>query len=120
MKYFFSMVLSAATLWSAAQANDAAFRFKTALTLNPGVLINTDLTAMVGAEHRLPHRLALVLDAGYIFDTYYFQNTALKGTQGFTFRPGVKWYNKRQKGFLSKGEDEVRKESVGSKRFILR
>lgn len=84
----------------AAQTKPEIFRFKTAVSLNPTVLLATDLTAMVGAEHRLPHRLAVVLDAGYIFDTYYIQTPEMKGVSGFQLRPGLKWYNKRQKGFF--------------------
>src|SRR5215218_2788993 len=95
MKPFFSLVLTCMVLCSAAQHIRSPFDFKTALSFNPTVLLATDQTAMLGAEHRLNNRLSLVLDAGYIFHSYYFQDNVPNSTSGFTVRPAVKYYGKR-------------------------
>ena len=100
MKKFLTLALTCFTLYSAAQSRTPVFGFKTALSFNPTVLAATDNTAMIGAEQRLKNRLALVLDAGYVFSTYYMTNDALKGTSGFTFRPGLKLYEKGMHGFF--------------------
>src|SRR5215217_270815 len=95
MKSFFSLVLTCMVFCSTAQTTRSPFDFETALSFNPFVLLGTDQTAMLGAEHRLNNRLSLVLDAGYIFGSYYFQDNVSNGTSGFTVRPAVKLYGKR-------------------------
>lgn len=100
MKTFFTLVLSCIAIWASAQTTPSAFHFNTAVSFNPVVLAATDNTAMPGAEYRLPHRLAVVLDAGYIFASYYFRDGVLKGVSGVALRPGLKWYTKSGKGFL--------------------
>lgn len=98
MKKMLTLVFTCMALYSAAQLKDSVFHFKKAFSFNPVVLAATDNTAMLGAECRLENNIALVLDAGYIFSSYYIQD-ALKGTSGFTLRPGVKLYNKSEKTF---------------------
>lgn len=94
MKNFLTLLLFV-TAWScAAQQPKSVFDFKTAVSFNPIVLAATDNTAMAGVEHRLRNRLALLLDAGYIFSTYYVQAGERNGVGGFTFRPGLKLYGK--------------------------
>jgi hypothetical protein len=100
MKTFFTLALASMAFMANAQSSNPEFRFKTALSFNPTVLLATDYTVMLGAEHRLPHYLALVLDAGYIFGSYYFNDNVQKGVRGFAVRPGLKLYNRSEKGFF--------------------
>ena len=100
MKTLFTLVLACMFFAGNAQSTIPAFHFKTALSFNPTVLLATDNTVMLGAEHRLPHKLALVLDAGYIFESLYFQEDVKKGVRGFAVRPGLKLYNGSKKGFF--------------------
>jgi hypothetical protein len=82
-----------------AQATRDAIQFRQALTFNPTLLAANDNTAMIGAEHRFKDRLFGVLDAGYIFGSYYFRDNILKGTRGFALRPSLKYYNKTGKTY---------------------
>lgn len=97
MKKYFTLLLTSAALCGTAQSDRSSFGFKTAVSFNPTVLLATDNTAMVGAEYRLKGKLALVLDAGYIFDTRYFRDDVLRRVGGFAFRPGLKLYTKAEK-----------------------
>ncbi|MEJ7912040.1 MAG: hypothetical protein WKF70_02710 [Chitinophagaceae bacterium] len=74
------------------------FQFQTAVSLSPTALIGLDRTLMVGGERRLPNRLALVLDAGLVFNSSYL-NAAQESSIGFALRPGVKLYTKDSKRF---------------------
>ncbi len=87
-------------MFAAAQSTHTAFTYKTAVSFNPTVLIGTDVTVMFGAEHRLKHNLALVLDAGYVFQSSYFNDeNVVKNSRGFNLRPGVKLYTREEKRF---------------------
>jgi hypothetical protein len=99
MKTFLLLVLTGVFLSSAAQ--QTPFTFKTALSFNPVVLVATDNTAMVGAEHRLSNRFSAVLDAGYIFGSFYFLANVQKGASGFAVRPAIKYYvNNKHRKFI--------------------
>ncbi len=101
MKLFFAFIISCSLLSSAAQTTQQVYHFKTAVSFNPTVLAATDNMVMIGGEHRLKKRFALVLDAGYIFDSYLSFQEVIKTTTGFTVRPGVRLYNGRDKrGYL--------------------
>lgn len=101
MKNLFCLLLCCAALPVTAQQTNSLYHFKTAITTNPTVLLANDNTLMAGAEHRLKSRLALVLDAGYIFTTYHITDNRLKGASGFAVRPALKLYDKKnRRGFI--------------------
>lgn len=94
MRTFFSALAFCGALSCAAQSTRSPLDFKTAVGFNPTVLAATDMTAMISAEQNAGGQLAIVLDAGYVFGSYYFQDMAPRRTRGFALRPGVKWYAK--------------------------
>jgi len=95
MKPFLTLLFCAVAFVCAAQQTQPPFNFKTAFSFNPTVLAATDNTALLGAEYKVRDRLAVLLDAGYIFNSYYFQDATYKGVGGFALRPGVKLYAKK-------------------------
>ncbi|MDQ3682310.1 MAG: hypothetical protein M3352_04450 [Bacteroidota bacterium] len=99
MKKILSLLLTCTVLYAAAQSPHAVFNYKTAISFNPLVLIGPDYTAMFGAERRLKNNLALVLDAGYVFQSSYFNSSVVKSISGFNLRPGIKLYTKEEKRF---------------------
>lgn len=78
-----------------AQTDVPPYNFKTAITWNPLTLLATDRIALLGVEHRVTPQLAVTLDAGYIFDSYYINKSIARQTSGFALRPAVKWYGKK-------------------------
>jgi hypothetical protein len=99
MKTILFLVFVLFTWDVAAQSTPSVFNYKTAVSFNPSVLAGPDYTAMFGAEYRLKERFALTLDVGYVFDSYYFREGSVKGTSGFSIRPGVKLYPRPDKQF---------------------
>lgn len=97
MKALFALLLVGAAFGVAAQQNQSLFDFKTAATANPMVLLPIDNTAMLGVEQRLANGLALLLDAGYVFNSQYFDRGVLEGLDGFMLRPGLKYYGKQKR-----------------------
>jgi hypothetical protein len=93
-KYILGLLLCAG---AQAQAQKPPIEYKTALSFNPSVIIGVDYTAMFGVEHRIKNNLGLVLDAGYLFYSTYFDQSRIKGTSGFSVRPGIRWYHGKQK-----------------------
>ncbi|HZH96679.1 MAG TPA: hypothetical protein VEY06_12370, partial [Flavisolibacter sp.] len=99
MKTILFLVFVLFTWDVAAQSTPSVFNYKTAVSFNPSVLAGPDYTAMFGAEYRLKERLALTLDIGYVFYSDYFRESGVKGTGGFSIRPGVKLYTDSNKQF---------------------
>jgi len=99
MKKLFLPLLTCAVLSAASQSKQVVYNYGTAISFNPTVLIGTDYTVMLGAEHRLKNNLAVVLDAGYVFHSAYFNRDVIKSTSGFSVRPGIKIYTKENKRF---------------------
>lgn len=100
MKNLFTLLLSVSPFFGMAQQTPNPFDFKTAVSFNPTVLAPVDNTIMLGAEYALKNRLALVLDAGYIFYSGYFQAHELEGVKGFAIRPGLKFYGNKEKSLF--------------------
>jgi len=74
--------------------------YKMAVSFNPSLLIGSDYTVMLGAEYRVKEKIGLLLDAGYIFHSSYFEANKIKGASGFNLRPAVRWYGRKGKEFL--------------------
>ena len=98
MKYFLLLLCAVWSLCAAAQNRSRNFDFNTAVSVHPLMLIGEDVTAMIGVEHHLKNKLAVVMDAGYILQSNYFNGMdALKSVSGFTLRPGIKLYHQDRK-----------------------
>jgi hypothetical protein len=102
MKYFLLLFFAGCSLCPAAQNRSRNFGFNTAVSVNPFMLIGEDITFMVGAEHQLKDKLSVVMDAGYIFYSDYFNGSdVLKSVSGFNLRPGIKFYvHERKRSYL--------------------
>jgi len=99
MKKTLATLLLCATLCAAGQK--LPIDYKTALSFNPSVLVGTDYTAMVGIEHRISENTGLVLDAGYLFYSSYFEIERVRNTSGFSLRPGIRrYFGRRLKEYL--------------------
>jgi hypothetical protein len=66
--------------------------YKTALQFNPSVLLGADYTFMLGAEKRVKRNVGLLLDAGYIFQSSYFEPDKIKRATGISVRPAARLY----------------------------
>ncbi len=96
----FSVLFTCAALSAGAQSTHSVFKFKTAASFNPTLLIGPDYTAMFGMEQRMKNKIAFVLDAGYVFGSAYLNGeNVVKRVSGFNLRPGVKLYTKENKRF---------------------
>lgn len=99
MKPIVSLLLTCIALFAGAQSTPSVFKYNTAVSFNPSLLMGPDYTAMFGMEHRLKNNLALVMDAGYVFSSSYFNGSILKSAGGFNLRPGIRIYTKEEKRF---------------------
>ena len=93
-KYILGLLLCAG---AHAQAQEPRVEYRTALSFNPTAIIGVDYTAMFGVEHRVKNNLGLVLDAGYLFYSTYFEAGTIQSTKGFSVRPGIRIYHGKQK-----------------------
>ena len=100
MKKILSVLFTCTVFYACAQSPHSVFGFKTAVSFNPSLVIGPDHTVMFGIEQRLKTKLALVLDAGYVFQSSYLNGEdVVKGASGFNLRPGIKLYTKDEKRF---------------------
>ncbi len=100
MKKIFQIIFCCCVVIYATAQSPSVFDFTRVNSFNPSLLVGPDYTVMFGVEQRLKSKLALVLDAGYIFQSSFFQGEhVLKGVSGFNLRPGVKLYTKENKRF---------------------
>jgi hypothetical protein len=82
----------------AAQEKSSFFPNKKVISFSPLALADIDHAATFGAEYFLNKKTAIVLDAGYIFNSDYL-NRGLKNSSGFTFRPAIRLYGKSGVGY---------------------
>lgn len=64
--------------------------YKKSISFSPFALVAVDGTMSIGGEYRVKENKALLLDAGYIFYSYYLANN--EKASGFTFRPAFRYY----------------------------
>jgi hypothetical protein len=68
----------------------APINYKLVLGINPLAPLQDDNVLMLCGEWRFKDKVALVGDAGYIFNSYYLEN--VKAAKGFIIRPALRQY----------------------------
>jgi Protein of unknown function (DUF3575) len=96
MKFLLTACLSICVLFVSAQNTTKRFDHKAALSISPLALVDVDNGIMLGGEYRFNARYALVMDASYLFQSYYL--TAPKDVSGFTVRPALRFYTGKKEG----------------------
>lgn len=99
MKKSFLLLFLSAAIVASAQNKKQPVVYKKAISLSPLALADMDHTLMLTGEYRLHNKLALLVDAGYIFASEYFSQE--RKTWGYNIRPAIRmYYGKRNKGYL--------------------
>jgi len=100
MKYILAASFCFFLLSAKAQKKAQGFDYKTAINISPLAIADVDNGLMFGAEYRINPRIALLVDASYLFDSYYFSQP--KHVSGFTVRPILRHYinNNEKQGFI--------------------
>jgi hypothetical protein len=72
-------------------------QYKTVFGFSPLALFQDDNVLMVNGEYRFSDKKAVVVDAGYVFASYYLKN--IKNVSGFLFRPAYRRYLSSQNNY---------------------
>lgn len=98
MKYILAASFCFFLISASAQKKAQEFDYKIAINISPLAMADVDNGLMLGAEYRFNPRIALLVDASYLFDSYYFSQP--KHVSGFTIRPTLRHYTKAKKVFV--------------------
>jgi len=100
MRYILTAAFCFYVLLVAAQKETNRLDHKAAISISPLALADMDNGIMLGGEYRFRPGYALILDASYIFHSYYFAEP--REVSGFTVRPAFRFYpgNKMSKEFF--------------------
>lgn len=78
------------TLFARAQKTKDPIQYKMLVGLSPLAILQEENTLMANGEYRFTPKLALAVDAGYIFYSHYY--IYAQKTSGFIFRPAIRGY----------------------------
>ncbi|HWJ27347.1 MAG TPA: hypothetical protein VNS32_12450 [Flavisolibacter sp.] len=95
-------ILLVCTLFAQAQKKVDTIQYKMLIGFSPLAMIQDDNVLMANGEYRLTSKLALAVDAGYIFYSSYY--TSVQNASGFIFRPAIRGYMNERNNFYIQGQ----------------
>lgn len=93
MRYLLTASFCFCVFLVAAQKTATQLADKASISISPLALADVDNGIMLGGEYRFNARYAVVLDASYLFQSYYISRP--ENVSGFTVRPAFRFYPNR-------------------------